>query len=112
MKNKEKEYFTDILNDLMRILEKVNEFEFNSINKEIGLYIYKKHELDKNMTNDHLYSFLKFVLSGDTMGPYLGNICEVLGKKKVLSRLKFFDFDFLEKRLKPINVEAVKVEAK
>ena len=90
-----------IINDLTKIFEKLSELEAKLINRELGLYVYKKQELDSKISNENIYSLLKFILTGDTYGPYLADVCVILGRKQILSRLKSINLELFEKNLIP-----------
>ena len=97
LKDKDRSYFQNLISELLKVLDKINNFEADLINRELGLFIYRRNELDKNISNDNIYSLLKFLVTGDTYGPLLADICVIFGKKRVMSVLKNVNVDFLEK---------------
>ena len=96
LKNKDPSYINNIIGDLTKLFEKINEFDIKRINRELGLYVYKKHELDNKISNENIYSLLKFILTGDTYGPYLADICVIIGKKQTLYKLKNLNIEIFE----------------
>ncbi len=98
MKDKDRSYFQNLISDLLRLFDKINNFEAELINRELGLFIYRRNELDKNISNDNIYSLLKFLITGDTYGPLVADICVIIGKKRVISILKNVNIDSIEKQ--------------
>ena len=98
-KGKNRSYFQNLISDIIKLFEKISNFDADIINRELGLFIYRRNELDKNISNDNIYSLIKFLITGDSYGPYLADVLVVLGKKKVLMILNEIDNDFLEKQI-------------
>lgn len=79
-----------IFEDLYGIFNSLNKFDEKHINMEIGHYIAKKYEEDKSYNNVLIYSILKLFITGNVIFPRIAAICEIIGKKETLKRLRRF----------------------
>ncbi len=66
----------------------MEKFDSKSINKEISYFIFKKYQKDRSITNVIFYPFLKLIITGYADAPNIAEICEVLGKKEVIERIR------------------------
>lgn len=70
------------------MMNSIQDFTSEDINREMSYYVFRKYEKDKKMGNVNLYKFLKFVITGDSNTNDISQICEIIGKKEVISRIK------------------------
>lgn len=77
-----------MLKEMQGLFNNIKEFDSTTINRDISHLIFNRYEVDKNMNNTNFYAFLKLILTGDSEMPNIGAVCEFLGKKEILSRIK------------------------
>jgi hypothetical protein len=77
-----------IVKDINALFNSIDDFNAETINKEISYYIFKKYQKDHDINNTNLYRLLKLIITGDAEAPYIGNICEFLGQKETILRVK------------------------
>ncbi len=77
-----------VLKEITKFFGDLTEFTAHDINREISYFVFRKYEKDKKMGNVNIYKILKFVMTGDSNVNDLGEICQFLGKKESMSRLK------------------------
>ncbi len=69
-----------ILRDLKIKFEKVDANRKNiadDFNKICSMYLYENQ--DKAYKNEDVFFLLRFAVSGNTVGPAVGEICEIIG---------------------------------
>jgi hypothetical protein len=84
----EDSYRETILKDINKLFNSLDDFDATTINREISYYIFRKYHEDQNINNINLYRLLKLVITGDTEAPYVGEICEFIGQKESILRVK------------------------
>jgi hypothetical protein len=77
-----------ILKDINNLFNSIDKFDAETINKEISYYIFRKYEKDQDINNTNLYRLLKLIITGDSEAPYIGDVCEFLGQKETIMRVK------------------------
>ena len=82
------EYKDKLFKDLNSFFSSLNEFDSKSINREISYFIFNRYQQDQNINNANLYPLLKLIVTGDSEISGLGEICEFIGKKEVVNRVK------------------------
>lgn len=84
----DEEYKQHILKDIQLLFNKIKTFDAVSVNREISYYIFKKYQQDRHLMNVNFFQLVKFVITGYSDCPNVGEICEVIGKREVLNRVK------------------------
>lgn len=77
-----------VIKEITKFFGNLTEFTAHDINREISYFVYRKYEKDKKMGNVNIYKILKFVITGDSNVNDLGEICQFIGKKESMARLK------------------------
>jgi len=89
-----KTYFLDndykkyILKEIITLFNKIKTFDSYSVNREISYFIFKKYQQDKHLCNVNFFQLVKFILTGYADCPNIGEVCELIGKREVLTRVK------------------------
>lgn len=73
-----------ILKELFKRLEEQDELTKEILNKTCSIYIYECHQKDDKIKNEEVFSLLRYVITGNPVGPPLGEILDVIGKKTFL----------------------------
>ena len=84
----DKEFKTKILSEISKLFANITHFTATNINREISHFIYRKFETDKKVSNVNFYFLLKLLISGDSKIKMLGEVCEIVGQKNCVSRIK------------------------
>ena len=84
----DKEYKVRIISEISKLFSSMTTFSAANINREISHFIYRKFENDKKVSNVNFYNLLKILISGDTKISLLGDVCELIGQKTCVNRIK------------------------
>jgi hypothetical protein len=64
----------------LKIFEEMDDFSKDNLNKECSKYLFNQNERGQaTMRNEEVFSLLRFVITGNPVGPPVGDIMEVLG---------------------------------
>ena len=83
---KDEEKSKKLIKDIINLFEeKLNKIDFDIVNiaKVCGEFLFQ----NKIYTNEEFYGMLRLILSGNSVGGPVTQICEILGKKETLRRL-------------------------
>jgi len=58
------------------------------MNKACSVYIYEKNTSGETIKNEEVFSLLRYVVTGNPVGPPVGEVLDVLGKKIFMSRIE------------------------
>lgn len=85
---KDKQKTLTILTELQGIIDTEftdSSFNADKVNKRCSVYLFENK--DKNYKNEDIFALLRFVVTGDTVGPPIADVMEVVGRKQVLKRI-------------------------
>jgi len=57
----------------------MKEFNKDNLNKACSMYIFEQNKETKTIQNEEVYSLLRYVITGNPVGPPLGEIADILG---------------------------------
>ena len=69
------------------MFNKIKTFDAYSVNREISYFIFRKYQQDKHLSNVNFFLLIKFIVTGFSDCPNIGEVCEIIGKREVLTRV-------------------------